>query len=185
MSKQKVLHTKFGNAKINSRGYYLISSGKEGNFGKLLHRLIWEDFYGCKIPKGYVIHHKNGLKTDNCILNLQLINATDHLSLHKSEENHHFYNVPCSNEIKQSISKTMTSTGIKNVYKQKDKAYTLGYAWVYQYYKNKKRSRLSSVDLLKLKQKVIKNGLPWLIVDANKAKQSFEENEKGKYLNSQ
>ena len=68
----EVLHTKFGNAKINCRGYLAITSRKEGNNAKKLHRLMWEDFYG-EIPEGYVIHHKNGNKLDNCILNLQLM----------------------------------------------------------------------------------------------------------------
>jgi hypothetical protein len=78
------LHTKFGTAKINNSGHYRITSRKEGNNGKLLHRLIWEDFYGCEVPKGYVIHHRNHIKTDNCILNLQLIRDSDHKKIHNT-----------------------------------------------------------------------------------------------------
>ena len=77
----EVLHTKFGNSKINCRGYLAITSRKEGNNAKKLHRLMWEDFYG-EIPEGYVIHHKNGNKLDNCILNLQLMRYEDHASMH-------------------------------------------------------------------------------------------------------
>lgn len=44
----EILHTKFGNAKIDN-GYYRITSWKEGNNGKLLHRLIWEDFWKTEI----------------------------------------------------------------------------------------------------------------------------------------
>lgn len=48
------LNTKFGRAKINTKGYYRIITSKEGNHNKYLHRLIFEDFYG-KILKGYEV----------------------------------------------------------------------------------------------------------------------------------
>ena len=57
MTKQKI-KTKFGNACIDSTGYYKITTQKEGNFAKHLHRLIYEEHYG-KIPEGYIVHHKN------------------------------------------------------------------------------------------------------------------------------
>ena len=57
MSKQ-VLHTKFGIAKVD-REYFRISSSKEGNYQKYLHRLIFEDFYGIEVPDGFVVHHKD------------------------------------------------------------------------------------------------------------------------------
>lgn len=82
----ETLHTKFGTAKKSNKGYYRVTSRKEGNNGKLLHRLIWEDFYGCEVPKGYVIHHRSHVKTDNCILNLQLMRDSDHKKLHKPWE---------------------------------------------------------------------------------------------------
>ena len=185
MSKQ-VLHTKFGTAKTSStRDYYAISSGKEGNYKKLLHRLIWEDFYGMAIPEGYIIHHKNGNKTDNCILNLQLMRSTDHKKLHMGGENHPFYGVSLSEDTKQKISKTTGTTGIHRVSKNKDKRHTQGFKWIYQYYKDGKRHGIFSVDLCKLKQKVLEKGLPWEIVDKEKSKKSFIENEKNRELNSQ
>ena len=49
--------TKFGTAKIY-RGYYIITSRKEGNHGKFLHRLIFEDFYKIKLPKHIIILDK-------------------------------------------------------------------------------------------------------------------------------
>lgn len=86
MSKQ-VLHTKFGIAKVD-REYFRISSSKEGNYQKYLHRLIFEDFYGIEVPDGYVVHHKDGNKLNNCILNLQLMREFDHLSLHHKGTTH-------------------------------------------------------------------------------------------------
>ena len=38
------IKTKFGNAHI-TEGYYRICSHKEKNYGKRLHRLIYEDYY--------------------------------------------------------------------------------------------------------------------------------------------
>lgn len=75
------LNTKYGKVRINKKGYYRIITSKEGNWGKYLHRLIFEDFYGY-IPNGYDVHHKNGNKLDNCILNLQLIRHDKHTSIH-------------------------------------------------------------------------------------------------------
>lgn len=102
---EKTLHTPWGTARINNDGYYWITSKKEGNHRKLLHRLIWEDFYGCEVPKGYIIHHKNGNKLDNCILNLQLMSRADHNKLHKIGKN-------LSEETRQKISDSIS--GEKN-----------------------------------------------------------------------
>ena len=96
MSK-KVLHTKFGIAKID-RTYFRISTNEKGNYNKYLHRLIFEDFYGMEIPDGYVVHHKDGNKLNNCILNLQLLREFDHRSLHHEGTTH-------SAEAKKKMSK--------------------------------------------------------------------------------
>ena len=92
----KKLHTKFGTAKIGSHGYYIITNTKKGHYQKFLHRAIFEDFYG-EIPEGYYVHHKNEDKTDNCILNLQLISASEHNTLHKKGK-------PLSEETKKRMS---------------------------------------------------------------------------------
>ena len=41
------------------------------------HRLVWEQHYGA-IPKGHVIHHLNGIKTDNRIENLACLSRRFH-----------------------------------------------------------------------------------------------------------
>lgn len=41
------------------------------------HRLVWESNYG-PIPNNYVIHHLNGIKTDNRIENLDCISKKRH-----------------------------------------------------------------------------------------------------------
>lgn len=47
----------------------------------LMHRYVWE-FYNCKIPKGYHVHHIDGNKANNDISNLQLLKGTEHWALH-------------------------------------------------------------------------------------------------------
>ena len=58
------IDTKYGVCSIGNMGYYKVTSTKEGNQGKSLHCLIWEDHYGKPIPEGYNIHHINGNKLD-------------------------------------------------------------------------------------------------------------------------
>lgn len=79
------IKTKYGTAILDKKGYYTISSRKEGNHHKRLHRLIWEENNG-KIPNGYVIHHINGISTDNNLSNLQLMSKKEHDLLHKNSE---------------------------------------------------------------------------------------------------
>ena len=51
-----------------------------------------------------------------------------------------------------------------------------GYVWVYQYRKNGKVKELSSVNLLKLEEKVKKNGLIWKVMDKKSASASQKLN---------
>lgn len=52
-----------------------------GYHGKYLHRDVWE-FYNGKIPRGYVIHHKDLNPENNSIENLQLMSSHEHRKLH-------------------------------------------------------------------------------------------------------
>lgn len=47
----------------------------------LEHRYIWEQYNG-PIPKRMLIHHINGIKCDNRIENLQLVNLDEHFKIH-------------------------------------------------------------------------------------------------------
>lgn len=185
------MKTKFGNANINSRGYYWITSTKEGNCRKLLHRLIWEDFHDCKIPEGYNIHHKNCNKLDNCILNLQLINASEHVRLHNTGENNYWYgktlseetkmkmseshkgkNNPMygkhhSEESKNKMSESHNTSGYYRVIKQNCKKCKQGFRWSYQYYEDGKQKAITSVDIKKLESKVKALGLKWYKFEKN------------------
>lgn len=61
-------------------GYVRISVGK--NCGRLQHVVIMEQHIGRKLSKNEVVHHINGVKTDNRIENLKLMTNTEHSSLH-------------------------------------------------------------------------------------------------------
>lgn len=149
----KILHTKWGRARLNNYGYYRITSYKEGNNGKLLHRLIYEDFYG-EIPEGYNIHHKNGNKKDNCILNLALVEHGEH-----SRQHNHI--------IKQGKSRPSNSTGYYRVHKENGATYKQGFTYVYEVDSSRldgdkrTKKKIKSVDLKKLEEKVKAQGYEW------------------------
>lgn len=46
----------------------------------LEHHLVWEQEHNCPVPKGYVVHHLNGVKTDNRPCNLVAIAKPQHES---------------------------------------------------------------------------------------------------------
>ena len=87
MNDNTPLKTKFGIANIDEKGYYRITSRKEGNRNKRLHDLIWEDYNG-KIPEKMVIHHKDGNKTNNQIDNLELLSNNAHVTYHNIGRKH-------------------------------------------------------------------------------------------------
>lgn len=112
---KKQYKTIWGTAKPNTKGYYVITSAKEGNCGKFLHRLIWESVWG-ELPKNWVVHHLDEQKNNNCILNLFGMPKDKHVSLHfkgekhpmygKTRENHPMYGKHLSYEARQKISES-------------------------------------------------------------------------------
>ena len=76
------MKTKYGNIRLTDDGYYHITSRKEGNHGKSLHRVIWETHYKKSVPKGYEIHHINMDKLDNRIQNLVCVPRSTHMKYH-------------------------------------------------------------------------------------------------------
>ena len=70
------------------------------------------------------------------------------------------------------------SSGISYVSKHKNNACTQGYVWEYRKIINGERYEKQSVNLRKLKQKVINDNYPWEILDKEKAKQSYQESDR-------
>lgn len=145
--------TIFGNTSTTDEGYLIVSSCKEGNRAKKLHRLIWEKWYG-EIPPTTNIHHKDGNKLNNCIWNLEPMSISEHTILHNSGK-------PLSEETRLKISETQNNTGYYRVSKHKSKEVKQGFLWRYSYYENSKQMEICSVDLKKLEDKIISRGLPW------------------------
>lgn len=78
------IKTKFGSATISDEGYYRITSVKEGNCKKLVHRLIFEDHYKVTICPWAILHHKDGNKLNNSLDNIELLSRMDHPRKHKN-----------------------------------------------------------------------------------------------------
>lgn len=77
------------------KGYYRISIDSKIYE---VHRLVWETFVG-PIEDGYVIHHKNHIKADNRLENLELLSEDEHRKLHKE-----------SNITRSKLSKKLSGT---------------------------------------------------------------------------
>lgn len=168
------IKTKFGTAKINKHGYYQITTRSEGNNNKYLHRLIYEDYHGVKLSKQDIIHHKDNNPLNNCILNLELMSRSDHNTIHKSGEGCSFYDKHFVGELNgmygkkhslescKKMSKSKNSSGYFRVCKKRNNSLKQGFSYVYYYYEGKRRRELSSVNIEKLKEKVLANGLEWI-----------------------
>lgn len=145
-----LLLTEFGRAKIDAHGYYIITSRKEGNNGKLLHRCIFEKFHG-NIPKNYVIHHRDGDKLNNCILNLELLTSEKHNSIHNLD----------NEEVHRKMSLVRNTTGYRNVGIKKNSHCKHGFIYRYRYYEDKVRKEIYCVSIEGLREKVLSKGLVW------------------------
>lgn len=66
-------------------------------------------------------------------------------------------------------------TGILRVYPSVKSRTNQGFCWNYTYRENNKYKTISSVDLYKLKEKVLKKGLEWIVVNESIAKETFKK----------
>ena len=185
------IKTKYGTAHLNSNGHMQIKTHEKGCYGKYLHRLIFEDFYQTEIPDDWVIHHDDHNPLNNEIWNLIPMTKAEHTALHsrgntwsrrkyvseetrlKQSKAHTGKIIPIS--ARANRSKVTTTTGFLRVYTKKAKTTKQGFIWCYQYQDKNKKHNWSSVNLKKLKEKVLKKGLEWFIVDEPKAKQICDE----------
>ena len=83
-----------------------------------------------------------------------------------------------SEKTRKKMSKTQNTTGFYGVDKDKHNTCNQGFMWRYRYRNKLITKSIRSVNLLKLQEKVEARGLPWKIVDEEKAQKSLEENNK-------
>ena len=78
-----------GNKNISKTGYvriYFPDHPKSDSYGYIFeHDLIMECFIGRWLKNDEVVHHVNGIKTDNRIKNLKLMTRSEHMKLHRIE----------------------------------------------------------------------------------------------------
>lgn len=91
---KKIINTRFGIATLNNSGYYEVDqNGKKVN----LHKLIYIANHG-EVPKGYTIHHKNGVRTDNDPRNLVAMPKRYHKLVHDSYNDNSIRGVKMNNK---------------------------------------------------------------------------------------
>lgn len=187
---KKSINTKFGKASLGRDGYYRIKDNSTGNLDKLLHRLIYEEYYG-DIIDGYIIHHIDGNPVNNNPDNLVMMSRENHNKIHNigkklSDEtkrkignaNKGKKRTPeqieinrlaqlgkkLSEEHKLNISIPNNTTGYFRVSKCNNKNYKQGFYWCYSYYDdNNKPKKITSINLDDLRNKVLQRDLPWIV----------------------
>lgn len=112
------MKTKFGNANINNGGYYQITSRKEGNHGKHLHRLIYEDYYKVSLLEETDIQHIDGDKLNNNIYNLIPLNRSKHIRMHK-KGNTNMRGHKHTEETRKKMSEARKGKKLSDIHKQK------------------------------------------------------------------
>lgn len=78
------------------------------------------------------------------------------------------------NKKQKNISIKKNSTGFYRVSKKRKKDTKYGFFYSYECRLNGKRKTFNSVNLNSLKERIIKNGLEWSIIDEKKAKKTLE-----------
>ena len=80
-------HPSWKGGRYLSKGYVFVACqsgtpGKgKGAFYQREHIVVWEQTYGKPLPKGWVVHHLNGVRDDNRPENLLAISRREHHNL--------------------------------------------------------------------------------------------------------
>jgi len=86
-SRPKYQVRKHGSIFMSSGGYKMVAIW-EGNKKTIMkeHRYIMEQHLGRKLLENEVVHHRNEIKTDNRIENLEVMTKNEHMRHHKNED---------------------------------------------------------------------------------------------------
>lgn len=137
-----------------------ITSRKEGNHHKKLHRLIWEKHYDKPVPEGYVIHHIDGNKLNNTINNLQCVKECLHNKFHNNLKNFKDCGfIKPTSETKIKMSKHQNTSGYFRVVVRSRGNHDY---YEYHYYENGKRKSITRKSIELLKKQVLKRKLEWI-----------------------
>lgn len=108
---------------VGKNGYMHITLSKNGEVYTFdSHRLIYEAFYG-EIPEGYQVNHKNEIKTDNRIDNLELLTPKENtnygtgIERMKKSKSKIVYQYTINNEL-VAVYESTKQAAIKNGYDQ-------------------------------------------------------------------
>jgi len=159
--KSSTINTPWGLANVVSTGYYAITSTREGNCGKLLHRLIFEDYHKCTLLRQGIIHHIDRDKLNNSIDNLELVSLAEHNRKHKTRHRDNYWNMEDYWDLSNKLSEQKNTTGYLHVYKQVCSRCKQGFTYKYTWREHGKRKTLESIDIHKLEEKVKAKKLPW------------------------
>jgi len=70
------------NGFLKTKDWYVRKRLPDGRLG-YRYRWIWEQAYG-PIPKGFLIHHKNGDRNDDRLENLEMDKMSNHVKNHEN-----------------------------------------------------------------------------------------------------
>jgi hypothetical protein len=99
------------NPVLNNMGYFFVMIRKDDEVKrkyKLIHRLVLKTFVG-ECPKGYCGHHKDEIKTNNFLSNLDYVLRIKHERIHKKGKKF-------TEEHKRKISESHKRRRIENVF---------------------------------------------------------------------
>lgn len=83
---KEVAYHRYPDAEKRTHRTYYLGGAKWKISAKYLHRQMYEDAFGA-IPKGYIVHHKDGNSNNNTIENLEILTNKEHMQLHMQESN--------------------------------------------------------------------------------------------------
>lgn len=112
---------KVAGVSLKPNGYLEYTTGPHK--GRLVHVVVMEQQIGRHIGKNEIVHHKNGIKTDNRVDNLQLMSRSEHASVHvkKNHELGRSFDIStCSRKGEEHNNAKLTQKDVDEIRNNKD-----------------------------------------------------------------